>query len=281
MSALKINSLNELGDVFSKNKMEKMLPALFLGHGSPMNAIGENSFSRSLNNLGKSMTRPKAILVISAHWMTKGTWITHMERPKTVHDFYGFPEALFSVQYPASGSPEIAEAIHKGIADPKINLDNESWGLDHGTWGVLRHLYPDADIPVMQLSIDMTEPPQYHLDLGKELAKFREQGVLIIGSGNIVHNLSRIRWEKNAGPYDWASEFDEWTKSKLLSRDVKALQDDVLKSEAGKLSVPSMDHYYPLLYILGASHHNDELRFEYEEIQNASVSMRCFSFGRV
>ncbi|MCM2348658.1 MAG: 4,5-DOPA dioxygenase extradiol [Bacteriovoracaceae bacterium] len=281
MSALKINSLNELGELFSKKHQAKVLPALFLGHGSPMNAIDDNRFTRFLNALGKDMTRPEAILVISAHWMTEGTWITHMERPKTIHDFYGFPQPLFDVQYPAPGRPDIAEAIQKEIVNPQIQLDHEAWGLDHGTWSVLRHLYPEADIPVMQLSVYMTQPPEYHMKLGQELAKLREKGVLIVASGNIVHNLRRIRWEHNVAPYDWAIEFDEWIKQKLLARDFKALQNDFLNTEAGKLSNPSLDHYYPLLYILGASNNKDELRFEYEEIQNASVSMRCFSFGRV
>lgn len=281
MSAVKLNSLNELGEIFSKKKKSKTLPALFLGHGSPMNAIEDNRFTRSLNALGEAMARPEAILVISAHWMTEGTWITHMDRPKTIHDFHGFPQQLFDVQYPAPGRPDIAEAIQKDIVDPKIHLDHEAWGLDHGTWAVLRHMYPDANIPVMQLSIYMSQPPEYHLKLGQELAKLREKGILIVGSGNIVHNLRKIRWENNPTPYDWALEFDDWTKQKLLGRDFKALQNDFLKMEAGKLSVPSMDHYYPLLYVLGASNPKDELSFEYEEIQNASISMRSFSFGPV
>jgi len=281
MSGLKINSLNELGELFSKKNKDKALPALFLGHGSPMNALADNRFTRSLNALGKEIQRPEAILVISAHWMTEGTWITHMDKPKTIHDFYGFPQSLFDIQYPAPGRPDIAEAIQKEIPDHKINLDKEAWGLDHGTWAVLRHMYPNADIPVMQLSIYMSQPPEYHMMLGLELAKLREKGVLLVGSGNIVHNLRRISWEENAIPFDWALEFDEWSKQKLLSRDFNALQNDFLKTQAGKLSVPSMDHYYPLLYILGSAKNKDELKFEYEEIQNASISMRSFSFGRV
>lgn len=281
MSATKLNSLNDLGEMFSKKKHGKPAPALFIGHGSPMNAIDTNQFTRSLNILGKELERPEAILVISAHWMTEGTWITHMDKPKTIHDFYGFPQPLFDVQYPAPGRPDIAQAIQKEISDPKIQLDHEAWGLDHGTWSVLRHMYPDADVPVMQLSIYMSQPPEYHVKLGQELAKLREKGVMILGSGNLVHNLRRIRWEKDAIPYEWAIEFDEWTKKKIQARDFKALQNEFLNTEAGKLSNPSLDHYYPLLYILGASDKKDELRFEYEEIQNASISMRSFSFGRV
>ena len=254
------------------------MPALFLGHGSPMNAILDNAFTRRLNELGKEIERPDAILVISAHWMSEGSWITHMEKPKTIHDFYGFPKPLFDIQYPAPGRPEIAEAIQKEILDPKIQLDHEAWGLDHGTWSVLRHMYPEADIPVMQLSIYMTQPPEYHMKLGLELAKLREKGVLIVGSGNIVHNLRRIKWEENASPYEWALEFDEWSNEKLIKRDFKALQNDFLKTESGRLSVPTMEHYYPLLYVLGASTSKDELKFEYEEIQNGSISMRCLNF---
>lgn len=272
-----IMALNRL-DLSTKTQ-EKM-PVLFLGHGSPMNAIQDNNFTRRLTSLGKELPVPKAILCVSAHWMTEGTWITHTDKPKTIHDFYGFPQPLFDVQYPAPGRADIAEAIQKEMIDPKVQLDSETWGLDHGTWSVLRHMYPNADIPVMQLSIYMAQPPEYHMKLGQELAKLREKGVLIVGSGNIVHNLRRIEWQEKAKPHDWAVEFDEWSKEKILKRDFKAMQNDFLKSEAGKLSVPSMDHYYPLLYILGASDSKDELRFEYEEMQNASISMRCLSFGR-
>lgn len=279
MTTLKITNLNELGELVAQKKRAKALPVLFVGHGSPMNAIADNAFTRTLNSLGHKMERPEAILCISAHWMTEGTWITHMDKPKTIHDFYGFPQALFDIQYPAAGRPDIAAAIQKEIATPHIHLDHEAWGLDHGTWSVLKHMYPNADVPVMQLSLNMHQPPEYHVKLGQELAKLREKGVLILGSGNIVHNLRKIKWENNATPYEWALEFDQWFKQKLIGRDFKALQDDFLKAEAGKLSVPTMDHYYPLLYILGASSPKDELNFEYEELQNGSISMQSFSFG--
>jgi len=281
MTSFKINSLDELGQLFAKKSKSKKLPTLFLGHGSPMNALEKNNFTKALNRLGEEIERPEAILIISAHWMSEGTWITHMEKPKTIHDFYGFPKALFDIQYPAPGSPDIAEAIQKEIHQTKIHLDSEAWGLDHGTWSVLRHMYPKADIPVMQLSLYMGQPAEYHFKLGQELAKLREKGILILGSGNIVHNLRTIKWEENATAYPWAMEFDEWMKDKISKRDFKAVQDDFLKIEAGRLSVPTMDHYYPLLYILGASNNQDELKFEYEEIQNGSISLRCLSFGRV
>ena len=260
-----------------KNSVAKM-PVLFLGHGSPMNAIAENDFTKTLGRLGKEMVRPKAILCISAHWMTNGTWVTHMDIPKTIHDFGGFPQALFDIQYPAVGKRELAEDIKQNIVNPQIQL-NHDWGLDHGSWSVLRHLYPEADIPVLQLSLNMAAPLAYHFQLGQELRKWREKGVLILSSGNIVHNLRRLSWDEKARPYEWALEFDDWVKQKLVKRDFKSLQDHFLHNEAGKLSVPTLDHYLPLLYTVGASDSTDEMRFEYEEMQNASISMRSVSFG--
>jgi 4,5-DOPA dioxygenase extradiol len=255
------------------------MPIFFIGHGSPMNAIDENNYTRTLSTLGPNLPRPKAILCVSAHWMSEGTWITHMKQPRTIHDFYGFPEELFAVQYPAPSSPELAESIQAQIQDPKIQLDNEMWGYDHGTWSVLRHIYPDADIPVLQLSLYMEQPAEYHFKVGQELAKLRDQNILIIGSGNIVHNLRKIRWEPNAQAFDWAIEFDQWVKEKLEARDFNALVKDPLKTEAGKLSIPTPDHWYPIYYILGASGPDDQLRVEYEEMQNGSISMRSFSFS--
>jgi 4,5-DOPA dioxygenase extradiol len=260
-------------------KTTSRMPVLFLGHGSPMNAIADNNFTRTLHTLGKRVPRPTAILCVSAHWMSEGTWVTGMTNPKTIHDFYGFPQPLFDVQYNAPGNPETAKMIQSVITDPKINIDHEMWGLDHGTWSVLRHMYPEADIPVLQMSIYMEQPPEYHVKVGEELRKLREKGVLVIASGNIVHNLRRIIWEPDAKPYDWAIEFDEYVKQKLLKRDFKSLTHEALKSEAGKLSVPTPDHWYPLLYAIGASDKNDEMKFEYEEMQNGSISMRCVSFG--
>lgn len=260
-------------------KSTAKMPVLFLGHGSPMNAIADNNFTKTLTTLGKRVPRPSAILCVSAHWMSEGTWVTGMQNPKTIHDFYGFPQPLFDVQYKAPGSPEAAKMIQSVITDPKINIDNEMWGLDHGTWSVLRHMYPEADIPVLQMSIYMEQPPEYHVKVGEELRKLREKGVLIVGSGNIVHNLRRIIWEPNAKAYDWAIEFDEYVKQKLIQRDFKSLTHEALKLEAGKLSVPTPDHWYPLLYTIGAAEKNDEMKFEYEEMQNGSISMRCVSFG--
>lgn len=257
----------------------KRAPVLFIGHGSPMNAIADNSFTQALSKLQALYPNSKAILCISAHWMTEGSWVTHMEKPKTIHDFYGFPDELFAVQYPAPGCPELAEFMNSKVLNPEAHLDNDMWGLDHGTWSVLRHMFPDANIPVVQLSLDMAQPPEYHYALGTKLKSLRDQGVLIVGSGNIVHNLRKIKWEAQAKPYDWAIEFDEWMKARLLSREIDPMVSEFSKSESGKLSVPTNEHYYPLLYALGASDEKDNLRFEFEGIQNGSISMRTMSFG--
>ncbi|HAR44313.1 MAG TPA: 4,5-DOPA dioxygenase extradiol [Bdellovibrionales bacterium] len=259
----------------------KRMPVLFIGHGSPVNAISDNPYTQRLRELGREIPKPQAILCISAHWMSEGSWITGMHNPKTIHDFYGFPKALFDIQYPAPGSPVTAAFIQKSVDDPKIRIDQEMWGIDHGTWSVLRHMYPKADIPVLQLSLYMEQPGDYHVKLGQQLRLLREQGVLIIGSGNIVHNLRQIRWEEDAQPYDWAVEFDEWSRDKILNRDIHSLARNYNQDFAGRISVPTPDHYYPLLYVLGASEERDVIRFEYEGIQNASISMRCLSFGLV
>jgi 4,5-DOPA dioxygenase extradiol len=257
----------------------KRLPVLFIGHGNPMNALAKNPFTQKLNELGKKIPTPRAILCISAHWMTEGTWITHMSKPKTIHDFYGFPKELSEVQYPAPGSPEISELIASRISSPKINLDDEMWGLDHGTWSVLKHMYPKAEIPIMQLSLHMEKPSDYHFQLGEKLKTLRDEGVLIVGSGNIVHNLSLLSWLENSPPHDWAVEFDEWVKDKIQKRDFTTLIKDAKKTENGKRSIPTPEHWYPLLYVLGASDEKDTLQFQYEKIDNASISMRTFTLG--
>lgn len=257
---------------------EKM-PVLFFGHGSPMNAIDVNPYTKTLNALGEKLPRAKAILVISAHWMTEGSWVTAMEKPKTIHDFYGFPDELFAVQYPAPGNPEIAQIVQDVTNDPKVHADHEMWGLDHGTWSVLRHLYPNADIPVLQLSLYMEQPPEYHIRLAQELQALREKGVLIIGSGNLVHNLRRIQWGPDPKPFEWAEEHNEWLKKKLHERDAKSLLVNFRETEAARLSIPTLEHYYPLHYVLGAADKKDDFKIEYDEIQNGSISMLSFSFG--
>lgn len=255
------------------------MPVIFIGHGSPMNAIETNDFTLSLSSLGKKIPTPRAIVCISAHWLTEGTWVTHMSHPKTIHDFYGFPKALFDVQYPAPGSPDVAELIMTTLEKPKIHADDEIWGIDHGTWSVMRHLYPDASIPTIQLSIYLEQPGEYHYHIGQQLQFLRDHGVLIVGSGNIVHNLPRMTWGDNVKPYDWAIEFDAWIKEKLLERNDQAVITQYMNSEAGKLSVPIPDHYFPLLYVLGAANKDEELAFVYEGIQNGSISMRTMRIG--
>ena len=262
-----------------RDEKEKM-PVVFVGHGNPMNAIEDNAFTRSLGSLGQTLPVPKAILVVSAHWLSAGTWVTRMDQPKTIHDFRGFPQELFDVRYPAPGNPELAAHIQSLSTKPKIQGD-DSWGLDHGTWAVLTKMYPKADIPVLQLSIDMSESGEFHLELGKILNSLREQGVLILGSGNIVHNLRHAAWDKPLQGYDWAHEFDSWVKGKLESRDYKSLATDFMKTQAGALSVPTPDHYLPLLYVLGASDvKSDELHYAYEGYDMGSISMTTFVLGK-
>ena len=258
---------------------ESKMPVLFIGHGSPMNAIEDNPFTKTLVKLGNELPKPKAVLCISAHWLTARTWLSHTSYPKTIHDFHHFPQQLFAVQYNAPGAPRLAEQIKASIPKPRILLD-ENWGLDHGAWSVLKHLYPKANIPIIELSIDMSEPAEFHFALGQSLKTLRDQGVLIIGSGNIVHNLKEIIWDNpHAEPYSWATEFDEQVKQCIVQRDFIPLMSDLLFTPAGRLSVPTADHYYPLLYALGATDNEDRLRFEYEEIQNGSISMRTLSLG--
>lgn len=273
-----IRAFGNLFDGIASEKSEKM-PLLFIGHGSPMNAIESNAYTKTLSSLGHTIQKPNAVLVISAHWMTRGTWVTAMDRPKTIHDFYGFSKALFEIQYPAPGSPETAKLIQDRTAQFKLHNDHETWGLDHGTWSVLRHIYPNADVPTLQLSLDLSKPPEYHRELGRLLSKLREKGVLIVGSGNLVHNLREIRWEPNAKPFDWAVEFDDWLKDRLLARDFHSVLIDFHRSVAGQLSVPTLDHYIPLHYILGAASDREDLEFVFEEIQNGSISMRSVQIG--
>jgi 4,5-DOPA dioxygenase extradiol len=254
-------------------------PVLFIGHGSPMNAIEDNEYTRTLEALGRRLDRPRALLCISAHWMTEGTWITHQARPRTIHDFYGFPKPLFEVQYPAPGDPELAEDIRARVTDIRINLDDEQWGLDHGAWAILRHMFPDADVPVLQLSLHMERDARFHYVAGRALAKLRELGVLIVGSGNIVHNLRLIKWDDAAEPYPWAAEFDTWVAGKLAARDDAALVHDAAASEAGQLAIPTPEHWYPFLYALGAADPAERAETLYDGIQNASISMRCVGFG--
>lgn len=258
----------------------KKMPVVFVGHGSPMHALHENDYTRALGRLGREIGRPEAVVCVSAHWLTEGTWATHMPQPKTIHDFGGFPQELFAIQYPAPGSPRTAELVRETISEPAIRMDDESWGLDHGAWAVLRHMYPEADVPVVQLSVDYERTGEHHLALGKKLAPLRDRGILILGSGNVVHNLRTIKWSAHPEPFPWAVEFDAFVKRKTEEGDPGSLAKDPGGMPGGELSVPTPDHWYPYLYALGAAG-GDKVRWEYEGLENASISMRCASFGSV
>lgn len=256
-------------------------PVLFLGHGSPMNAIEENEFVQGFRSLGKKLETPKAIICISAHWETKGTWVTAMKNPPTIHDFGGFPQALFDVQYPAPGSPELAAATKNIITKTEVKLD-EKWGLDHGSWSVIKHLYPEANIPVIQLSIDYTKPAQYHYELAKELAGLRKKGILIIGSGNMVHNLRQVSWAKmkeDDYAYDWAREANEKMKAYIKSHDHQKLIDFKSQGTAFNMAIPTPEHYLPLIYTLALQDDGDELQLFNDKAVGGSLTMTSVKIG--
>jgi 4,5-DOPA dioxygenase extradiol len=249
------------------------MPAVFFGHGSPMNAIERTRYSEAWRALGESLPRPHAVLAVSAHWYTRGTLVTADERPKTIHDFYGFPKALSDMQYPAPGDPALAERVRALLAPVEVRPDR-SWGLDHGTWSVLAHVYPKADIPVLQLSIDATQPPRLHYDLGRKLAPLRDEGVLVAGFGNVVHNLQAMRRTRNAAPFDWAARFEGGIRKALVERDHDALiHYEERFGEDARLSVPTPEHYLPLLYVAGAQGEGEALSIAVDGIDLGSISM--------
>ncbi len=267
-----LNDLHKISGSFSNT--EKM-PVLFLGHGSPMNAIEENQFVAGFRNLAKSLPQPNAILCISAHWFTKGTKVTAMEMPRTIHDFGGFPQALFDVQYPAIGSPELAEITKDLLLPAAVELD-EHWGLDHGAWSVIKHLYPKANVPVIQLSIDYTKSGQYHFDLARKLSALRTKGILIVGSGNIVHNLGLVdfrNFDKDNYGYDWAIEAKETVNKHLLDGNFQPLIDFEKQSKAFQLAIPTSEHYLPLIYTLGLKGKSEELSLFNDKLLAGSLSM--------
>lgn len=266
---------------FSLGEQEQLMPVLFIGHGSPMNGIEDTEFSRKWTQMAKEIPVPKAVLVVSAHWLSKGTRITAMDFPQTIHDFGGFPKELFAVQYPAPGSPEIARETASLIKSTKVELDHD-WGLDHGAWTIIRHMYPKADIPVLQLSIDYTKGPQYHYDLAQELYNLRKKGVLIVGSGNMVHNLGLVAWDKlndKEYGYDWAKQINS-TFKELIS---KGSHDKLIKYEAlGKeamLAIPTPEHYWPLLYTLGLKGAKDDISFFNDKVVGGSLTMTSVKIG--
>lgn len=279
-AAMKLKELDKLTAPF--NSTEQM-PVLFLGHGSPMNAIEENEFTKNWNALGKSIPKPSAILCISAHWETKGTLVTAMPKPQTIHDFGGFPQELFDFQYPAPGSLELAKETQSAVKKTLVALD-ETWGLDHGCWSVVKHLYPAADVPVIQMSLDYTQAPQYHYELAKELASLRKKGVLIIGSGNMVHNLGMIAWNKLKEPeygYDWAIEANDKMKQWILSGNHQPLINYKAQGKAFDLAIPSPDHYLPLLYTLALKGDNEQISLFNDKPIMGSLTMTSLKISKV
>lgn len=271
----------EVGASSSNQRM----PVLFIGHGSPMNVVQRNGFTESLRELGRSLPRPKAILVISAHWLTEGTYVTCMEKPKTIHDFYGFPEELYAVNYSSPGAPSYAQLAIESVRSTKVKCSSD-WGLDHASWAILKHMYPKAEIPVFELSLDYSfnewhpKPLRYHYKLGSELALLRNNGVLIIGSGNIVHNLRLIDFEQtDAKPYDWAVEFDQKVKKNLIDGNHEDLLNCENVGKSASYAVPTLDHYLPMMYVISLQQKDEPLSFTHEGFQNASISMRCFKIG--
>ena len=260
--------------------MSSMMPAIFFGHGNPMNALSSNQYTEAWAAIGASLPRPKAILCISAHWYIQDAAVTVSTAPSTIHDFGGFPRELYEVQYPAPGEPELATRVRNLLAPLPVRGD-ERWGLDHGTWSVLRHVYPQADVPVVQLSIDESQPPSFHYEIGQRLAHLREEGILIIGSGNLVHNLQAYAWgEHTAEPYEWAVSFERRVRELLLSGETKPLigYETKLGKEA-MLAVPTPDHYLPLLYVIGTRMESEPVTFPVEGVDGGSISMLAVKVG--
>jgi 4,5-DOPA dioxygenase extradiol len=274
-AAMNLKHLHKLSGSYSPT--DKM-PVLFLGHGSPMNAIQETEFSKGWKTIGLSLPRPNAIICISAHWETKGTFVTAMEKPKTIHDFGGFPQELFDVQYPAPGSPQTAMDTKNSITKTEVGMDQQ-WGLDHGCWSVVKHLYPKADIPVIQLSLDYTKGPQYHYELAKELSVLRKKGILIIGSGNMVHNLGIIDWQHQDTGFDWAIEANTKMKNLITNGDFAPLINYSAQGKAFQLSIPTPEHYLPLLYTLGLKEEKEDVSFFNDKTVMGSISMTSVMIG--
>ena len=278
-AAMKLSDLNKLTQPFDST--DKM-PVLFLGHGSPMNAIEENEFVTGFRNIGRQIQKPKAIVCVSAHWETKGTYVTAMEKPKTIHDFGGFPQALFDVQYPAPGSPALAGEVKDMVHKTPVGLDMK-WGLDHGAWTVIKHLYPNADVPVIQMSLDYSQGPQYHYDLARELAALRQKGILIIGSGNMVHNLGMVAWDRlndDTYGYDWALEAREKMNTYILTGDHASLIQYPSQGKAFQLSIPTPEHYLPLMYVLGLAGKEEEISLFNDKAIAGSLTMTSVMIGK-
>lgn len=259
--------------------MSDVLPPVFFGHGNPLNALRNNRYTDGWRSIGETVARPKAILAISAHWFVPETGITVSTSPRTIHDFGGFPQELYQVRYPAPGDPDLARRVQHMLAPIPVTLD-DSWGLDHGTWSVLRHVYPQADIPIVQLSIDESQPASYHFEIGRKLAPLRGEGVLIAGSGNLVHNLHTYAWGQHMpDPYDWAVRFENEAKGLLIAGDDKPLVHYESLGREALLSIPTPDHYLPLLYVIGARQQGETVTFPVEGVDGGSISMLCVRVG--
>jgi 4,5-DOPA dioxygenase extradiol len=248
------------------------MPAVFLGHGSPMNTLETNRYTDAWRKIGERAGKPRAVLCVSAHWYIRGVAVTAMPKPETIHDFRGFPQALNDFQYPAPGSPALASRVRELLYPLDVQMDQQ-WGLDHGTWSVLAHVFPQADVPVVQLAIDGTQPPQFHYDLGRRLAPLRDEGVLIVGSGNVVHNLRTLKFSGERSAYDWATRFDEHVRTHLLARDHASLVHYDMLGEAAQLSVPTPDHYLPLLYVIALQGEDEKISIPVDGIEAGSISM--------
>lgn len=258
--------------------MNKKMPVLFIGHGSPMNAVLNNEYTQAISKEAQNIPRPEAILVISAHWETNGTFITSSDSPEQIYDFYGFPEELYNLKYKPIGAGKYAQMAFEEIKDSDVMLTKE-WGMDHGAWSVLTHMYPKADIPVFQMSLNRLGDQQYHYDLGRKLSKLRDKGILIIGSGDIVHNLRIMNYDMNAIPFEWASEFDNYICGALINRKHDNLINYQKAGKSAQLSVPTKEHFLPLLYIAGLQGESDEVKFIYKGIQHSSMSMTSIQIG--
>lgn len=276
-TVMKLQELNKITEPLGKTPK---MPVLFLGHGSPMNAIEENEFVNGFRNIAKTIAKPNAILCISAHWETKGTFVTAMQHPRTIHDFGGFPKALFDVQYPAPGSPDLAKETQTLLTTTNVGLDDK-WGLDHGAWSVIKHLYPNADIPVIQMSIDYSQTPQYHYELAQQLNKLREKGVLIIGSGNMVHNLGKVEWRRlnETFGYDWTIEANDAMKKFILNNQHQPLINFRSQGKAFDLAIPTPEHYLPLLYALALKDENEAVNFFNDKPVAGSLTMTSLKIG--
>jgi len=274
-----MSTLSQFRSFTQRLPQTDLMPTIFIGHGSPMNGIENNEFSQSWAMLAKDIPVPKAVLVVSAHWYTHGTFVTAMDFPSTIHDFGGFPQALFDVQYPAPGDAELAAEIPGLVKTTSVGLDHD-WGLDHGTWTVVRHMYPDANIPVLQLSIDYTKSPREHYEIAKEIYALRKKGVLVLGSGNMVHNLRMLSWEMiNGGGYDWANEMNDKFKNLILNGDHKPLIDYRNLGRDAMLAIPTPEHYLPLIYTLGLKKDSEEVSFFNDKAVGGSLTMTSVLVG--